>query len=128
MVQDMMWIAATFVIPSFLALFTGLLWRSTAGYGRVTKELLRQSREAFDSERRAFEVDIISKIVLSAAELTGNRHTQSYATGYVSGMVEALKKIDPSASKKVIEGLEALREGKGAENFKWFFKGLDEKT
>jgi len=116
------------VFTFFVALFTYRLGQVTKDYTKVTKELLRQSGEAFDSERRTFEIDMVSRIVLSAAQLTGNTHTQSFAPGYVSGMVEALNKIDHRASKKVVEGLEALRKGKGAENFGWLFKGLDEKA
>ena len=116
-----------------LAIFTGLVafftWRLgqiTKGYTDVTKELLRQSRETFDSQRRAFELNTISDVIFSAAQLTGNTHTQSFAPGFVNGMVKALGKIDPSTCEKIMEGIEALRRAKGAENFGWLFKGLDE--
>lgn len=114
------------IFTFFVALFTWHLGQITKDYAEVTKELLRQSREAFDSERKAFEIDVISNIVFSAAQLTGNMHTQSFAPGFVSGMVEALDKIDHNACEKVVEGVEALRKAKGAENFAWLFKGLDE--
>jgi len=116
------------VFTFFVALFTYRLGQVTKDYTKVTKELLRQSGEAFDSERRTFEIDMVSRIVLSAAQLTGNTHTQSFAPGYVSDMVEALTKINHRASKSGVEGVEALRKGKGAEDFGWMIKGLDEKA
>lgn len=122
------------VFTGLVALFTGLLWKTTRGYAEVTRKLLEQSTEvfkqseiAFKHERKAFQSNIISQMMLSAVQLAGNSHTREFSWSFVTGMADALKKIDSGTYKKVEQGLKAWREGKGGAVFEYILREVLEK-
>jgi len=115
---------ATWVIAAFTIVLAGAtIWNAW-----VTKNLLRQSAEAFkqsstafDHQRKAFRSNIISQIMFSAAQLAGNTYTKKYTWSFVRGMMDALNKTDKHTYEKVEAALEAWREGKGGQEFEWIF-------
>jgi len=120
---------ATWVI----AVFTFVLAVATIWNAWVTRNLLRQSAEAFkqsstafDHERKAFRSNIISQIMFSAAQLAGNTHTRQYAWSFVRGMMDALNKTDKHTYEKIETALKSWRKGKGGQEFEWIFNAVFE--
>lgn len=115
---------ATWVIAAFtIVLAVATIWDAwvTRNLLRQSAEAFKQSSTAFDYERKAFRSNIISQIMFSAAQLAGNTHTRQYTWSFVKGMMDALNKTDKHTYQKIEAALEAWRKGKGGQEFEWIF-------
>lgn len=122
----------TWFLVSFtglLVIVTYLLVHATNRYTSITEKLLKQSEEAFiqsstvfKHQRQAFESNIISQMMFSAAQLAGNSNTRQFSGSFVIGMADALNEIDSGTYKKVEQGLKAWRKGKGGDVFEYILR------
>lgn len=111
--MEVNWIIAAFTIV--LAFFTGLLWKATHNYAKVTKELLRQSRESFDLSRKAFLADVISRTMYCATHMRFHDRTKHYFLPYIKGVYQAVKGIDLDLAKELMEGWNSWSKGQPEE-------------
>jgi len=113
------WVIATFTI--ILAVATILNAWVTRNLLRQSVEAFKQSSTAFDHERKAFQSNIISQVMFSAAQLAGNTYTKPYAWNFVRGMMDALNETDKHTHEKIRKALEVWKKGKGGRAFEGIF-------
>ena len=96
--------------------FTFVLAAATIWNGKITQNLLKQSKEASRQTRQAFEIDTFNKIVSSASQLNAElRATKNfpqnerpdYVKNFAAGMLITVKYIDPIMFEKISKAIEA---------------------
>lgn len=90
-----------------MAAFTIVLAVATIWNGKITRALLKQTRQAF-------EIDTFNKIVSSTSQLNAELRTSGfsrderppYIENFVAGMLVTLKNIDHTMFEKISEAIE----------------------
>ena len=123
-------ITATWV----MAAFTIVLAVATIWNGKITQNLLKQSKEASRQTRQAFEIDTFNKIVSSASQLNAElRATKNfpqnerpdYVKNFAAGMLITVKDIDPIMFEKISKAIKAWNERDSRTPATTFLKALN---
>jgi len=81
---------------------------------KITRDLLKQSEEAFKQSRRALENDVFRNIVFSTSQLNAQlriagfplKKRPEYIENFAAGMLATLQSTDPSLFKKISKAIE----------------------
>jgi len=97
-----------------MAAFTIILAVATIWNGKITQNLLKQSKEAFRQARQAFEMDTFNKMVSSTSQLNvelrslewSDKKRTPYVENFAAGMLITLKNSDPIMFQEISKAIE----------------------
>ena len=103
------WFIAGFTY--LVAVFTFLLWRATNNYAETTKELLNQSKKAFDQSKIVFRLDLVGKFLEYIDQLRGtNASADAIATSCQVRLL-VLGRVNKPLAEELWEDLKNEGEG-----------------